>query len=234
MALAPTSGTTLARRPRGARRTSVEATIHASSAARPRGSRGWCGTASTCRTRSCCPPRRSSTPCGTSRRGASRAPCCAWRRDGPATPRAAEALQQILQRALPRGLAEELRVLWREVGPRSRGGSRCARARRARTARSSPWPASPRACSACAAVTPWPRRCAQVWASLASGRALAYLAAHGVRDVGMAVVIQRMVEATRGGRDVHARPGARSRGTPAATSASSTPGSASGRPSSTA
>jgi len=38
-----------------------------------------------------------------------------------------------------------------------------------------------------------------VWASLASGRALAYLAAHGVRDVGMAVVLQRVVEAEAGG-----------------------------------
>jgi len=38
-----------------------------------------------------------------------------------------------------------------------------------------------------------------VWASIASGRALAYLAAHGVRDVGMAVVIQRVVEAEAAG-----------------------------------
>src|SRR4029077_5835492 len=39
----------------------------------------------------------------------------------------------------------------------------------------------------------------QVWASIASGRALAYLAAHGVRDVAMAVIIQRMVEASAAG-----------------------------------
>jgi pyruvate,water dikinase len=39
----------------------------------------------------------------------------------------------------------------------------------------------------------------QVWASIASGRALAYLAAHGVRDVGMALVMQRMVEARAAG-----------------------------------
>jgi pyruvate,water dikinase len=38
-----------------------------------------------------------------------------------------------------------------------------------------------------------------VWASLASGRALAYLAAHGVKDVGMAVVLQRVVEADAAG-----------------------------------
>jgi pyruvate,water dikinase len=113
--------------------------------------------------------------------------------------RAAEARQQILQAALPRGLADELRALWREVGPRS------------------PWGLAVRSSATCedgalvsmagladsvlgvrggdelgAAV------CA-VWASLASGRALAYLAAHGVRDVGMAVVIQRMVEASAAG-----------------------------------
>ncbi len=38
-----------------------------------------------------------------------------------------------------------------------------------------------------------------VWASIASGRALGYLAMHGVRDVGMAVVIQPMVQASSAG-----------------------------------
>ncbi len=38
-----------------------------------------------------------------------------------------------------------------------------------------------------------------VWASVASGRALAYLAAHGVRDIGMAVVLQRMVRTRAAG-----------------------------------
>ena len=36
--------------------------------------------------------------------------------------RAAEARQQILQAPLPRGLADELSELWREVGPRSPWG----------------------------------------------------------------------------------------------------------------
>jgi pyruvate,water dikinase len=126
--------------------------------------------------------------------------------------RAAEARQQILQAPLPRGLADELRVLWREVGPRS------------------PWGLAVRSSATCedgalvsmagladsvlgvrggddlgAAV------CA-VWASLASGRALAYLAAHGVRDVGMAVVIQRMVEATAAGVMFTRAPAGRERG----------------------
>ncbi len=39
----------------------------------------------------------------------------------------------------------------------------------------------------------------RVWASIASGRALGYLASHGVRDVGMAVVIQPMVPAEAAG-----------------------------------
>ena len=48
----------------------------------------------------------------------------------------------------------------------------------------------------------------QVWASIASGRALAYLAAHGVRDVGMALVVQRMVEARAAGVMFTRAPGA--------------------------
>jgi pyruvate,water dikinase len=52
----------------------------------------------------------------------------------------------------------------------------------------------------------------EVWASIASGRALSYLAAHGVRDVGMAVVIQRMVEATAAGVMFTRAPGVRSGG----------------------
>lgn len=39
----------------------------------------------------------------------------------------------------------------------------------------------------------------QVWASVASGRVLSYLSAHGVRDLGMAVVIQPVVRATSAG-----------------------------------
>lgn len=38
-----------------------------------------------------------------------------------------------------------------------------------------------------------------VWASIASGRALQYLAQHGIKDVGMAVVIQPMIHAVAAG-----------------------------------
>jgi phosphohistidine swiveling domain-containing protein len=125
--------------------------------------------------------------------------------------RAAEARELIRQAPLPGGLADELSALWRAVGARS------------------PWGLAVRSSATCedgalvsmaglaetvlgvrggedlgAAV------CA-VWASLASGRALAYLAARGVRDVGMAVVIQRMVEATAAGVMFTRAPDARAR-----------------------
>jgi pyruvate,water dikinase len=126
--------------------------------------------------------------------------------------RAAEARELIRHAPLPRGLPEELAELWREVGSHS------------------PWGLAVRSSATCedgalvsmaglaetvlgvrggdelgAAV------CA-VWSSLASGRALAYLAARGVRDVGMAVVIQRMVEATAAGVMFTRAPDARTRG----------------------
>jgi len=113
--------------------------------------------------------------------------------------RAAEARQQIEEAPLPRGLEDELASLWRQVGARS------------------PWGLAVRSSATCedgALVSmaglaesvlgvcgpdELARAVRQVWASLASGRALAYLAAHGVRDVGMAVVVQRMVEASAAG-----------------------------------
>jgi rifampicin phosphotransferase len=127
--------------------------------------------------------------------------------------RAAEAREQIHQAPMPKGLTEELQALWRDVG------SRC------------PWGLAVRSSATCedgalvsmaglaesilgvrgdeelvAAVR-------AVWASIAGGRALAYLAAHGVRDVGMAVVVQRMVESRSAGvlftraPDARGRPG---------------------------
>jgi phosphohistidine swiveling domain-containing protein len=123
--------------------------------------------------------------------------------------RAAEARQQILQAPLPRGLGEELEQVWRDLGARS------------------PWGLAVRSSATCedgALVSmaglaesvlgvggPDALREAvrQVWASIASGRALAYLAAHGVRDVGMALVVQRMVEARAAGVMFTRVPGAR-------------------------
>jgi rifampicin phosphotransferase len=126
--------------------------------------------------------------------------------------RAAEARQQILVAPLPAGLEDELAALWFDLGA------------------SSPWGLAVRSSATCedgalvsmaglaesvlgargpaglvAAVR-------QVWASVASGRALAYLAAHGVRDVGMGLVVQRMVEARAGGVMFTKAPDARTRG----------------------
>jgi rifampicin phosphotransferase len=122
--------------------------------------------------------------------------------------RAAEARQQILEAPLPRGLDEELDDVWRDLGA------------------SSPWGLAVRSSATCedgALVSmaglaesvlgvrgPEALRDAvrQVWSSIASGRALAYLAAHGVRDVGMALVVQRMVEARAAGVMFTRAPGA--------------------------
>jgi pyruvate,water dikinase len=125
--------------------------------------------------------------------------------------RAAEARRLIEDAPLPRGLEGELHAFWREVGARS------------------PWGLAVRSSATCedgalvsmaglaesvlgvgggealvAAVR-------AVWASIASGRALAYLAAQGVRDVGIAVVIQRMVEARAAGVMFTRAPDARAR-----------------------
>lgn len=113
--------------------------------------------------------------------------------------RAAEARQEILSAKLPAHLEEELEALW------------------AAHAASAPWGFAVRSSATCEdgalvsmaglaesvlgvrgapALADAVRR---VWASIASGRALGYLATHGVRDVGMAVVLQPIVRASAAG-----------------------------------
>jgi len=113
--------------------------------------------------------------------------------------RAAEARQELLKVKLPPRLEEELADLWER-----RGGD-------------APWGFAVRSSATAedgalismaglaesvlgvrgpAALADAVRR---VWASIASGRALGYLATHGMRDVGMAVVIQPIVRATAAG-----------------------------------
>jgi pyruvate,water dikinase len=113
--------------------------------------------------------------------------------------RAAEARQEILAAKLPPHLEEELEELW------------------ARHGASAPWGFAVRSSATCEdgalvsmaglaesvlgvrgapALVDAVRR---VWASIASGRALGYLATHGVRDVGMAVVLQPIVRADAAG-----------------------------------
>jgi len=113
--------------------------------------------------------------------------------------RAAEARQEILAAKLPAHLDDELAQLWELRG------------------RDAPWGFAVRSSATCEdgalvsmaglaesvlgvrgpeALADAVRR---VWASIASGRALGYLATHGVRDVGMAVVLQPIVRATAAG-----------------------------------
>lgn len=113
--------------------------------------------------------------------------------------RAADAREEILRAPLPEGLEEELAVLWRSGEKRA------------------PWGFAVRSSATCEdgaivsmaglAETVLGVRGAAglanavraVWASIASGRALGYLAEHGIKDVGMGVVIQPMVAATAAG-----------------------------------
>ncbi len=111
--------------------------------------------------------------------------------------RIAEARGEFLRLALPPGLLDELTAL-------------CAGA-------SSPWGFAVRSSATCedGAVVSMAgvaesvlgvrgandlgQAILAVWGSIATGRALGYLAAHGVRDVSMAVVIQPMVQAEAAG-----------------------------------
>ncbi len=113
--------------------------------------------------------------------------------------RAADAREEILHAPLPARLAEELAELWD------------------RHAADAPWGFAVRSSATCEdgalvsmaglAETILGVRGAseladavrRVWASIASGRALGYLATHGIRDIGMAVVIQPMVRAVAAG-----------------------------------
>ncbi len=126
--------------------------------------------------------------------------------------RAAEARRLIQEAPLPRGLSEELRAFCREVGARSpwglavRSSATCEDGALVSMAGLAETVLGVHGSEAlCQAVR-------AVWASIASGRALAYLAAQGVRDVGMAVVIQRMVEARAAGVLFTRAPDARARG----------------------
>ncbi len=109
--------------------------------------------------------------------------------------RAAQAREHLLSAPLPRGLAAELDELWR----REEGASPWGFAVRSSATTEDGSIAS----MAGIADTELGVRGDEalglavraVWASVASGRALTYLAAHGIRDVAMAVILQRMVPA---------------------------------------
>lgn len=132
---------------------------------------------------------------------------------GPAVyTRAADAREEILHAPLPPGLEDELAALWRA------------------NEASAPWGFAVRSSATCEdgavvsmaglAETVLGVRGADglanairmVWASIASGRALGYLATHGIRDVGMGVVLQPVVRAVAAGvMFTRARSGSRER-----------------------
>jgi pyruvate,water dikinase len=126
--------------------------------------------------------------------------------------RAAEARQHIQGARLPKGLEEELEAVWREFGPKSpwglavRSSATCEDGALVSMAGLAESVLGVRGGAGLAAAV------REVWASIASGRALAYLAAHGVRDVGMAVIIQRMVAAKAAGVMFTRLPDLRDRG----------------------
>jgi rifampicin phosphotransferase len=126
--------------------------------------------------------------------------------------RAAEARQEILGTVLPTGLREELEQLSKLTASRSpwglavRSSATCedgALVSMAGLAESKLGVRGPEALADAIRA---------VWASLASGRALAYLAAHEIRDVSMAVVLQLMVVAEAAGVMFTRSPDVRSRG----------------------
>src|SRR5258708_4253683 len=126
--------------------------------------------------------------------------------------RGAEGRQRILDVAFPEGLQADLDALWATVGTRSRWGlavrssATCEDGALVSMAGLAETVLGVRGPGELAAAV------RQVWASLASERALAYLAAHGVRDVGMGVVLQTMVQARAAGVMFTRAPDARVRG----------------------
>ena len=114
---------------------------------------------------------------------------------------------------MPKGLENELRALWRDVGERCawgfavRSSATCEDGTLVSMAGLADTILGVRGGDELAA-----RRPPRGWASIANGSALAYLAAHGVRDVGMAVVLQRVVEAKAGGVMFTRAPAGRTRG----------------------
>lgn len=113
--------------------------------------------------------------------------------------RAADARQEILDVPMPPRLAEELAELWERHGSRApwgfavRSSATCEDGALVSMAGLAETILGVRGASELADAV------RKVWASIASGRALGYLATHGIRDIGMAVVIQPMVRATAAG-----------------------------------
>ncbi len=113
--------------------------------------------------------------------------------------RAADAREEILHAPLPERLEDELAALWQAHGQASPWGFAV---RSSATCEDGPLVSMAGLAETVLGVR-GPQALADairtVWASIASGRALGYLASHGLRDIGMGVVVQTMVCAEAAG-----------------------------------
>lgn len=113
--------------------------------------------------------------------------------------RAAEARQEILAVPMPPRLAEELAELWERHGGRAPWGFAVRSSATAEDGALVSMAGLAETILGVRGPNELIDAVRKVWASIASGRALGYLASHGIRDIGMAVVIQPMVRATAAG-----------------------------------
>jgi pyruvate,water dikinase len=122
--------------------------------------------------------------------------------------RAADARQEILSAPLPASLEEELAALWEREGPRAPWGFAVRSSATTEDGALQSMAGLAETVLGVRGARELADAVRRVWASIASGRALGYLATHGVRDVGMAVVIQPVVRAVAAGVMFTRRPGA--------------------------
>ncbi|MBX3186425.1 MAG: phosphoenolpyruvate synthase [Labilithrix sp.] len=113
--------------------------------------------------------------------------------------RAAEAREEILKAPLPAGLERELAALWEQVGPHAAWGFAVRSSATTEDGAMQSMAGLAETVLGVRGPEALGDAVRRVWASIASGRSLAYLARHGVRDVGMGVVIQPMVGAVAAG-----------------------------------
>lgn len=114
-------------------------------------------------------------------------------------PRAAEARQEILESKLPARLDEELAELVERHGARAPWGFAVRSSATTEDGALQSMAGLAETVLGVRGASELGVAVRRVWASIASGRALAYLAQHGVKDVSMAVVIQPIVRATAAG-----------------------------------
>lgn len=113
--------------------------------------------------------------------------------------RAADAREEILHAPLPDGLADELAALWRANEARAPWGFAVRSSATHEDGALVSMAGLAETVLGVRGAHDLANAVRQVWASIASGRALGYLSAHGVRDVGMGVVIQPMIRAVSAG-----------------------------------